>query len=261
MEEIQLQKIESYLGGTMPQEKIIPFELEMESNAQLKEAVILSKQLNHHLAGHYIKEVVPSNEYTQKLKAVLNSDDAITIKNTIRQVGEEYRLSKAIPKKSNLLWVVSIAAILVLFVGLNFFNQTSGEELYAQYYNSGDVPSMIMRDGEITNLSKGVEAFEAGQYKDALDLFSLISSETSTQETALTIYKGIAYSQTNNLEAAISQFDQVINSNSLDASKGLWFKGLTYLKSGDKGAAKQVLGQLEQGEFNYGKAQEIIDEL
>jgi len=263
-EDLQL-KIESYLGGTMPQDEVLIFEQQIESDSQLKEEVLLFMQINLHLSENDIYLSIPQNKYTQDLKAYMASDEAKEIKNTLQIANQTYKEHKVNAKrKKYLLVAATIALLIVSSIGLFFMNELKGfDKLYAQYYTSRDLPSIIKRGEQSSSLEKGVLAFKADSLSKAMEYFNSYKNTQPKEEVAVYLYTGATQLKLNNIQKAIEQFDIVINSNSLDASKGMWFKALTYLKAKDKTKAKAVLIEISKNPsyFNHNKAKEILDKL
>ena len=158
------------------------------------------------------------------------------------------------------------AAVAVFFMvstfALMFLSEQGTDTLYAAYYSTNDLPFIIQRDESNTTLEQGVLAFQNRNYSEALAYFE--SYEVSNPETdvALYLYKGATYLELNNFDKAIEEFELAIDSNSIDATKGFWFKALTYLKAGDEVRAKYVLTDISQHVwyFNHDKSERIAKE-
>lgn len=261
--ELQL-KIEAYLGNNLSHEACDAFEAEMENNPELREAVNLSRQLNLFLKDEQLNESAPKNQYAQDLKKIINSDEATAIKKNLKQLNDLYKTPEKPKRKNYLLIAASIAIFMVSSISFLMFNNTSTDELYASYYNETDIPSILKRNANNSKLNQGVIAFKNKNYKEATNLFnSYIKTDSSTINTSVYIYSGLSYLQQNNFEQAEQEFNKIINSNALDNIKGLWFKGLLFLKKGDKAKAKLIFEEIGKNPngFKSKEAKEILSNL
>jgi len=252
-------KIEAYLGDSMSPEEALAFEQQMAEDPQLKEEVLLSRQANLHLTGNFDSEH-PNNKYTQELRSFLDSDEAKKLKSTIQRVGNEHKLESkgAHQRRRYLLVAATVALLIVSSIGFFFLKDPGPEKLFAQYYTNDDLPSVITRDDGLTLFENGVLAFQDANFQEALEYFEQYENETGSKEVSLSLYRGATYLELNNSEAAIQEFDQVIASNSLDRSKGLWFKAMAYLKSKDETKAIEMLIEITEDASNF-NAEEAMD--
>ena len=55
----------------------------------------------------------------------------------------------------------------------------------------------------------------------------------------------------------------MLNSNSIDSSKGMWFKALVFMKCKDIDALKAILKKIsaDKNNYNYNKALLVLEEL
>ena len=77
------------------------------------------------------------------------------------------------------------------------------------------------------------------------------------------VYTGLIYSEKENLEKAIEQFDLLENAQSLDRSRAVWYKALTYLKFDKVAKAKEMLTRIleDPSNYNYKEAKELLEKL
>lgn len=136
--------------------------------------------------------------------------------------------------------------------------------LLNQYNGWSELPSLIER-GESENeyLVKGEEAFLNKEYAIAKQQFENVASEGANFNANTSLYLGISYLELNEYKSALLTFDKLINSESLDASKGHWYKGLTYLKMNKKDDAKEQFEILakHKGYYNHETAKSILKQL
>ncbi len=258
-------KIETYLGGMMSSEEAAAFESQIEHDPELKAEVELSRQINLHFSESDDPDANPDNEYTKKLRTYLLSEEAQEIKETLRNVQLERRVPQLRRKRRRLILVAAAAAVLfaVSAIGLIFQGEEGTEKLFAQYYSTNDLPSVITRDAASTYLETGVLAFQNGDYADALAYFDNYEASTAEPDVALYLYRGVTYMEQEQYFKAIEAFEAVIDSGSLDASKGFWFKAMAYLKAGDENNATHTLEDIANHiwYFKHEEAKELLDKL
>jgi len=264
MEEKIYNKIEAYLGGDMPPEEIILFEKQIEENSELKKEVTLYNDLNYHLGEQSLNKDFPDTEYTKTLNTFLQGDEASQVKKDLKQAKELYSKKELFFNRYKTR-ILSSAAVILLFIAVRvvWFPNVNSDALYLDYYNTSDLPSLVQRDDSKNALSNGVEAFQNDKFENAITIFENYEQTETDINYNMFLYKGISYSELNNVEAAIKAFDIVANSDLLDKSKGLWFKALTYLKFEDKINAKKTLGVITSNasNFKFKEAQELLKEI
>jgi tetratricopeptide (TPR) repeat protein len=257
-------KIEAYLGDNMSPEEVSVFKKQMENDPSLKNEVKLAKQVNHHLRDDSNSDPVSENEYTREIRSFLQSDEAKTYKKTLLEVKEEYKANAVKTGKRNYFLVAAaVAALIITTAGIIFFNQNNTKDLYAEYYSNSDLPSLIKRSSSNDKLATGVITFKNLNFSEAILNFEAYKNSTTEINPAVYLYEGVSYFQLDKYDAALEEFNKMIASNSLDSSKGLWFKMLTYLKMGDKKMANVVLNEIlkDPSNFNYSRALELKKEL
>ncbi|MGB3465230.1 MAG: hypothetical protein WBA74_08170, partial [Cyclobacteriaceae bacterium] len=105
--------------------------------------------------------------------------------------------------------------------------------------------------------------FKAGEYQDAITSLQLVR-ETDARYPVALAYLGAAYDLSGENEKAISTFDILSDlENSIDRSKGYWYKLLIYMKSEDLPNSLKTLEIILQdpANYNYDKAVALYKEL
>lgn len=192
---------------------------------------------------------------TNKVKDVTSyfrSEEARKLKNTIEKAkANYYKTGGTSVLKSRWIITALIAASLTLFITLYSINfSESPQEIYAKYNTWHDMPSLTSRSDEDL-LAKGQELFEQKNYKESFVLFNDYLNKTDTIIPSLFLYVGVSALELDKHEEAIFCFDQLINSNAIDQSKGYWYKALTFLKQGKKEDAVNVLNSILENKDNY----------
>lgn len=258
------EQIEAYLGGSMSEKEMISFETLMETNVELRDEVILSRQANLIAQDEFDTETTPNNEYTEELRTFLKSDRAQELKASVKQASDRYKASQALVKPRRTYW---LAASVLVLVGsalvFQLFKSPSAEALYLDYYDTKDLPSLTKRDDSNLLLEQGLEAFREGNFELARERLSRFAELNEEVNPGIYLYTGVAFSETNELEDALKEFDKLIESDSLDKSKGWWFKAMVLLNANQKEASKEILKKIasDANNFKYTEAKELLDKL
>ncbi|WP_299243867.1 hypothetical protein [uncultured Aquimarina sp.] len=260
MDEDIYKKIEAYLGGDMTSEEQKQFELMMSKDIELQKAVKLSNEINHHLHEESWLSLEKSENKQAKndIEDYIKSNEANEIKSKISLAGKRYKKSQYGLRRR--LLIVSIAGVFVItLVSTVFFNQNSSTtNLYSKYYTENDLPSIVKRGSQNELLNKGIIAFKARKYEKAITFFEDYLKENN--DPLLYSYIGISYLELDKTKEALSSFDKLLYSSSLDKSKALWYKSLLYLKMNDTVELKKTLSNIisDSTNFNYNKAKELL---
>ena len=236
----------------------------IETDIAFKEKVDFERELleslnedDWHFIEDYNKEQV--DEYT----SILRTKELTDLKAELKRVNEKHKENVSIPNRFN--WkrvLVSSAAVLAIMFSVYLFtNNSTTEELYVEYLNISDLPSLVSRDDSTNQLTKAQELFEDANYSDALTILNkaMINEEGNA---SLLLYKGISEMELNKFAKAEETFNILINSDLLDAQKGHWYKVLLYLKQDDKMQAKSTLEDIvSQSYYNTEKAKALLGKL
>lgn len=257
-------KIESYLADTMSAEEVVAFEQLIANDPELRAEVDLARQINLHLTDTSGDTDIPETEYVRKMRSYLQGEEAREVQKKIQKVGREYHSNSSKPKrKRSLLIAAAVALMLASTLALLFIQDPGTEQLYAQYYTSSDLPGVVQRDGSNSLLELGALAFQNEEYLEAVAYLEDYKSTTENPIVASYLYKGAAHMELNEFYKAIEEFELAIDSDSMDATKGFWFKAMAYLKAGDELKAKYILKDISEHVwyFNHDKAKELLKSL
>ena len=266
-----LQQIEDYLNGEMTKEQTLAFESQINNNAELAKDLGINKKMRLQYSEEewdFVKDY-NNNKKINELEAVLKSKEFQNKKEVIQNAGDLY-FNKAKPKKEirkkRKLPYLAVAALIVLLVGyFTFFNSNlTTTELYTQHNNWEELPSLVSRSETNTVLlTNGENAFVDKDYKLAEEHFNTYVSNKKEVDVNALLYLGISQLELENYNAALENFQRIIDSNTLDQSKGYWYKALVYLKMNDKGSAIKELNSIVKNSenFNFAKAEKLLKEL
>ncbi len=257
MEDKRQDNIERYIRKEMNAQEHSLFEKQLNEDKALKEDVLLQIALHD---AFYDKSVtvtknIDSIEEINEVTSVLKSDEmqkiSSTIKNTIKREKQ--------PKIRYIRYLTSgIAAAILIGVLLTFyFSQDSTTTLYEEYADWNNLPSLVEK-GEAESLLNSVELlYRDNAYKKIIELTQ------DTSDPYVLIYRGVSFIKLNDFTKAEQSFDQLINSNSLESSRGYWYKSLLYLKQGKINKTKEHLEFIIKNDtyYNYKKALVLYEKI
>lgn len=260
MDEEIYKKIEAYLGGDMTSEEQEQFELMMSKDMELKKEVNLANEINHHLNKESWLSLkgTKNKQARNDIEDYIKSNEATEIKSSISAAGKRYKKSQYSLRRR--IFIISIAGIFtIVLLSTIFLNQNSSTtDLYSKYYTENDLPSIVKRGSQNEFLNNGIIAFKAKKYEKAITFFEDYLKENS--DPLIYSYIGISYLELDKTKDALSSFDKLLHSVSLDKSKALWYKSLIYLRMNDKVELKKTLSSIisDSTNFNYNKAKELL---
>jgi len=207
-----------------------------------------------------------SDSEINPLEDYLKSDGAKEIKTAIKSVNDNYVNVTSSNKKSYFSYL-AIAASIIVLVGYFMFNSSPNNmELYAQYNDWSNLPSFTTRgDSDNKLLVSGEKAFLDSNYLKAKNYFEefLNTSEEKNANANALLYYGITNIELGDFTKALESFNKLIASETLDSSKGYWYKALMYLKMDDKASAIKELKIIvtDASNYNYTVAKELLSKL
>ncbi len=265
-------QIEAFISGKMSEDEKNLFESKIQSDKDLSKEVDLHRSLKHAITDKewHLTENKKDNEELNKIKNIRRSKKYTDIESSIQEVGDQYFENEMKSKRFKTwgYYVATAVAIACILFFINYYSSNqSTNTLYAQYSNWKDLPSLTLQSDNQNILAKGERLFMETEYSEAIKIFSQVISDSSVQSQApdpyLLSYLGASYLGLNDYENALLTFDQLLNSDTIDSSKGYWYKTMVYLKQGNKQKVGEQLKLILQDErnFNFQKAKELCEKL
>lgn len=235
-------EIERYLDGEMTESEMRDFEHRLATDRNLSEsygAMVTARKLITQAGRLELKEKLESFEE------------------------EPARKSSIKP-----LWVkraFPIAAMLIIFFGvyqwLIFNNGISGDEVYTNYYETYKAPSVIRDTGtnELTNWKRATEYYRKQEHEEAIVYFS--KAEKEIPQYLVAFYTGMSMLEVEapDYQAALNNFETVLQSDNDYTQQATWYKGLLLLKLGKNEEAISVFENIVEAQtYHYQKAEEIL---
>jgi hypothetical protein len=210
---------------------------QMTSDPSLQEAFDLRKEMEQFL------EESPQREQTHQI---------------IDQLGEEF-FQKKEAKRIRLkpLWgILSIAAAIALLIIV--WQPWQSASLYQQFAAHQQL-SLVERGDQANDLQALQDAFNQADYLTAYQLADKLYQEQP--DAQLQLVRGIAALETDQLEAAASDFKNLAAGTSAYQEQAIWYRGLTAVKAEQWTQAQQWLNQLPEDSDYYQEAQQLLTQL
>ena len=268
LSENQQKQAEDYLENTLSLDEKSEFELLLVENQELADYIAVNQEMQVQFNENDWSFVDEENQGPEvvELENYLKSDAAKEIKSSIKKANDAFvnTTTKTTSNKKSYYSYFAIAATIVIFVGYFMFNNSpTNQEIYAEYNDWSNLPSLTSRgDSDNVLLVNGEKAFLNKDYNKAVNYFDTFL-ETSNNKANALLYYGVSNLELANHDKALDAFNQLISSETLDRSKGYWYKALTYLKIDNKEAAVKTLSVLvkDSTNYNYKEAQELLNKL
>lgn len=234
---------ESYLSGTLTEDEIASFENNLKNNATFNTEFNTYKDLSGFLE-HKFKHEEASIAFQKNLKNISNS----------------YFQKLETPKKSIKFkpWQYAIAASIVLFFGIQFFNSLA-TPTYAKY-TSYDTISLTVRGSQNKILTNAQEAFNSKKFMEAETYFTQLL-ETDSNNNELKLYKAFSQIELNTYNEADTILNTLSKGNSVYKNKATWYLALSKLKQKDYKASIEVLKTIPKDADDYKNAKKLLKKL
>lgn len=192
------------------------------------------------------------------LKKVTKHEDATNFKNLISEI----EAAKSPKKRNYTKWLA--AASIVLLLGLSYFltleNKVSNNELFVAYFEPyRNVIQPIERgSSQQDQKTLAFTAYEKGDYKKAIDLFSKLYDNTN--ESYCLFYKANALLKLEKAKEAVPLLLEHLKTKDTLTEKSRWYLALAYLKLNNKVEAKKTLKKvISEKNYKMKEAKELLE--
>lgn len=231
---------EKYLLNEMTAEEKSVFENKLQTDDNFSEQFQIYKETTQFLELKFSKEAV---DFKQNLKVIGSN-----------------HFGKPVTKKSKVISLQSkwfaVAAMLVVFMGVWYFNQ-SGNPTFSDYNNYNEA-QFIERSDTNQNLVDAQTFFNAKNYKKASQSFAKIEDLTNPE---LQLYYGISLIETDDYAKASVLLTNISQGNSVYKEEAIWYLALSSLKQKDYKTCKKQLELISHDSEKYNQAQKLLKEL
>lgn len=258
------KKADDYVFGSMSKQLRSEFKKRIDSDSELAAYIKVNEEMKCQYNDEDWFFIDRKHSDIDNLESFLKNSKIQELKKTIQTINHKHFENKSKSKKKNRYYYL-LAACLVSLLGYFVFNTSQSTlDVYTEYSDWSTLPSLTSRGESNRDLLHSAEvAFLEQDYEKAKRMLEKYSDLKSKIDPNVSLYLGISYLETNDFDSAIGTFDKLIQSNSLDSSKGFWYKALVYLKAGDKKGAKNILKLIVKSpsNYNYEKARNILKDI
>jgi hypothetical protein len=242
MEDDSILQASRYADGEMEQQEQQQFELQMQTNAELREYVEQYRQATIALKNHFAPD-----------------ENLVSLKQTIGSFNSQYFKdeAKVVSFKNYSRWISGIAA--VLLIGFFLFNPWR-KSLYDEY-NTANTMSVAERGAGLqTNLEKAAAFYNS---KDFVNAENLLSKEytADNKNSLVAYYYAITLIQDKQEDKARAILQTLYNGESAFRYDAAYYIALSYVKQKNNAEAKKWLKLVPVDTSNYKKAVELAGKL
>lgn len=248
MREEQYDKIEAYLEGRLKKAEKEAFEKEIAGDPALKEAVQLEEDLQKYLPG----------------------GAELDFRQNLEKVNKNWK-SQAKGRTISMRWI-SIAAGFLLIFGFLFWKTLfapgplNNEEIFAAHFEPYQMVlntrsgTTLEGDNQLL-LNEALEAYADKNFSKAATSFENLALADIDNEL-YQLYSSLSHLAAGHADTAIEMLE-VLQSNSSPSLREQiqWYLGLAYLKNDQKEDAIRTLRAINQDEYRYQEAQEVLNEI
>lgn len=234
-QEHDIELIENYLEDNLSKDKRLEVEKRLSIDPDFKS---LQDDLKHFREGStqvYREQLL---EYLQKRDQKMGPIPISSVKQL---------------KMSRRKWYYGIAAtIITISIGYwliqNLPEKKTPEELFIAYYEP--YPNLIAPNqrineevaDELKPIEQAMIFYDAGKYSDAADALNTLNEHE--KDGIIFLYLGICYIESGETIYAVEAFENAVQIDSSLVWQSVWYKGLAYLKAGNKNQAIKNFEQL-----------------
>lgn len=223
-------------------------------------------------SNRYFTEGQSPEEQEQLTRKFLrNKIDAEKREKWSRQLEEEYKVSRsgtALGKRVSLRWVMAAAAavLLVMVAFSQWFigsNATSVQHLAADFLQEERFSHSDTRKsgiGEHTLRQDAIDEYMSGDFTKAIKNWEQLQVKNeATREDQF--YLGLSYLYDQQFQKAVATLQLPVEQPDKFEQERSWFIALAQIQLGDVASAQTRLERIQPGQWNYEKAQKLLQSL
>ncbi|MGA9638762.1 tetratricopeptide repeat protein [Flavobacterium sp.] len=240
----------------MNEERYILFDQYLEGELSAIEKESFEKQLNSDTEFAASFEAFKAVNFQLEQKFGIEAERN-TFKENLSRIAAKPKKIKRSKLRTLQPWYYSVAASVAILIGAWVFMQNSKPIFtdYNQYENA-----YFTERGDVNaNMKLAQDAFNAKNYKEAIQQFEIILKEKPSPEIEL--YFGISLLETNKLKEAEAVFTKLQSGTSIYKDKATWNLALLKLKQKEYDACERLLKTIPNDYEDYDKVKELLDKL
>jgi hypothetical protein len=230
----ETRDIQAYINDTLPQSRRAAFELKLQNSPELKQRV---EELRP------IFEVFEEMKMEDKISEIIKKDE---IQEITKDEGITKPITKLQPRFGN-IFKYAIAASLLIFLGITWYDLTLSSRLYQEFYTS-ELESSRGKESGICPEEKAMNLYYQKNYQSFLQTL-----DKQADSPCNNYYKGVAFLGLESSQKAVEYLSKATLSDEvIIKQKAEWYLALAYLKNKEADKSKlQLLKIINTPEHQY----------
>lgn len=197
-------------------------------------------------------------------ESILTYKGRLTLKDTLKSIGDELKTEDKKPYKKSFVWFSGIAASILLFLAFQFFstNTLSSTELFDTYFEASPNAHAIKGNTDGNSIvKKAFQFYDDAKYEEATKAFKQLAA-TKTLNSSEHFYFGISLLATNKLEASKLQLSKISEEFPL-YSEAQWYTSLALIKQDSLNKVKSILKskKLSFSTYRNDKVKKLLNQM
>ena len=268
-------RFELYIQGKITGGQRASFEVRLREDKEFKamfEAYRLQRNIHYIDSGKGAGELnlTGSSNHSVSMKDIIDdiekygpsrakTTDELEFLRKVKEVSDNYREKRV--SRVRIYAAAAVVLLAVLSTVLLFTHRNrSTETLYAANYKVYPYVLQTRGGDGIADpaLLQGLSLYAQGEYRQAADILS--KTEAIQKGSPLeTLYLGICYIETGNLQQALAALSRITSSApNIATHQANWYLGLLYLKTNDIGKSKYYFNQEAGSNSSYAEKSRLI---
>jgi tetratricopeptide (TPR) repeat protein len=242
IEDLQ-DRIQDYICGKMSPKEKAAFEKQIAVSEALSEEVNRFRQLR----------IITQNKDLFDAQIILKSVMAAI------EIEPDYGESKSYFKNSLWKWICGGFVVVAVTGGIFLYPKHQEKRALSNLAKTHLQPLEILigfAPNDPSPEAKGMQAYERGNYEQAIPLLSETLKNKSEDHT-IRLYLAISYLMQEQHAKAEIQFQEILKTNDLSVPAAQWYLALSLIQRGEKEAARTLLQNLESNK-SFGKQAKLL---
>lgn len=233
--------LNNYFSGTLTQSELQEFEILLKTNAEFKETF----------------------EFEKDVRAAFISEKKDNLRQSFQSIEKNQTAEKGNNSNLTKYLIAASVAILLGFVGFNYFNKpVPNENLFAQNFEPyrNIVEPITRGTNDKTDKQLAFENYEMGNYEEAIDSFKNLYKNTG--ENYYLFYIANAEMALGKYKEAIKNLETHQQNKDEFSDKSKWYLALAYLSNKETEKARTLLEIISKNKtYNYKNASALLEEM
>lgn len=228
-----LEYIDDYFKGSNTEAQKLKFERRIIDDPSFAEEVAM------YISANQIAKQQATDEKKQRFKTIYEEQKVRNISTAPAWKAWRY------------LAAASVTGLLVIASLFLFLHNDAPQKMADNYVAQNWQTLGVTMGNDNNNLQKGLDLYNAGNFKEAIATFKSVLKEDNTNAYALR-YTGVGFYRLTQYDSALVYFNTLANDTALHSNPGKLYMAIILLKRdkpGDKEAAKDLLDKIVKNDL------------